>query len=417
MKKKDLLKVALLAATVWFIVPAQAQDQSHAWDSFAYKASLDTITRTGWYEITLTPEIVAKCKENLADIRIADPHGQFVPYVLQAGLPLGGSPSSVDYFIDFPILLSPKGADPFMNVVVRNVSNRPVNSLQLFIRNTSVQRVFTLSGSDDREHWYIIKEHIALGPGTADSATYYSQRIDLPPSSYPYFKIGQEGKGLPLKIFKVGTNTSHVMDVEGEIFNTPDPAISRKDSSDYSYITLTYKEPYIVDELTLTISSPALYKRRAKIYDKEHPLYGVHVIIDPASPVYLLPPFKTREIMIEIDNGDNPPLVIDKISSSQLSRHLLSYLQPGQGYQLLVGNDKMTAPKYDLQSFADTIDRVPAHIRPGTLTSVSRPSPPPAKVSSWDYKGVYLWGAIVVVLLLLVWLCLNMLKSIRESRQ
>jgi len=411
MRKKSPLKVALLAGALLLANRGWAQQ-----DSFAYRASLDTIKRAGWYEISLTPEIVAKCKENLADIRIADPHGQFIPYVLQSTPPFWDLRSSADYFIDFPILLSPKGVDPFRNVVVRNTSSRPVNSLLLSIRNTSVQRLFTLSGSDDREHWYIIKEHVAFGPGTTDSATSYSQRVDLPPSNYTYFKISQEGKGLPLMLFQVGTNTSHVMDVVGAGFKTPDPAISRKDSGDHSYITLSYKEPYIVDELTLTISSPALYKRSAKIYDKDHALYGVHVMIDPATQVYTLPPFKTREIMIDIDNGDNPPLVIDKILSTQSSRHLLSYLQPGQGYQLLVGNDKAAAPNYDLQSFADTISRTPAYILPGKLTAAGRPSPSPAKESFRDYKGIYLWTAIIVVLLLLIWLCLNMLKSVQRRQ-
>ncbi|HVU57623.1 MAG TPA: hypothetical protein VHD83_21315 [Puia sp.] len=417
MKKKGLLKGLLLMATVWFVLPGrgQAQDAIARQDSFAYKAPLYTIERAGWYKIPLTPAIVAKSKENLSDIRIADPYGKLVPYVLQAALPLQGMSASVDFFIEFPILLSQKEADTYTNVVVRNISTRPVNSLQLYIRNTGVRRLFTLSGSDDRDHWYIIKEHIALGPGSADSTTYYIQRIDLPASNYKYFKVSQEGKGLPIQIVKMGTTTQHI--VSGESYITPAPAIFRKDSGDHTYITLTYKEPYIVDELILPVSSPALYRRKAKIYDKERSFYGVNVIIDPANDHYLLPPFKTREIMIEINNGDNPPLVIDKIVSTQGGRYLLSYLQPGQGYQLLAGNDKAAAPQYDLQSFADTIDREPPSILPGTLTAVGRPSPSPAKDSSRDYKGVYLWTAIVVVLILLIWLCLNMLRSIRGSRE
>jgi hypothetical protein len=406
MKERNLFRSLLMAGILFGGHRVWAQQ-----DSFSYRAPLDTIRSAGWYRISLTPEIIAKCKADLADARIVDPNGKFVPCVLQSDLPL----LTKEGFCEFPILLSQKEIDTYTNAEVRNISPRPVNSLLVYIRNTGVRRSFTLSGSDDRDHWYMIRDHIALEPSGADSTTYDIQRIDFPASNYKYFKILQEGKGLPLKIIKVGIATRVSARPGG--FITPDPVLSRKDSGNYSYIKLAYKEPYLTDRLDLVISSPALYKRKARIYDNESQSYGENVVLEPAHHFYLLPPFKTHEIMLEIDNADNPPLVIEKAFTSQFNRYLLSYLQPGVGYQLLLGNSHATAPEYDLKYFADTISQDPPAILPGTLTSVNKTARATIKEPSRDYKGVYLWAAIIAVLLLLIWLCLNMLKSIRESRR
>ena len=118
---------------------------------------------------------------------------------------------------------------------------------------------------------------------------------------------------------------------------------------------------------------------------------------------------------LDIDNEDNAPLVLDKVEASQKERYLLTWLEPGK-YELLVGDKHATMPKYDLKYFVDTVSQEPAALMPDALASINFHPPTPIK-SSRDYKGVYLWTAIVAVLLLLIWLCLNMLKSIRESRQ
>jgi hypothetical protein len=50
--------------------------------SFNWQASLDTIPKEGFYQILLTPEIVAKCsKDNLADLRLITADNRFVSYV------------------------------------------------------------------------------------------------------------------------------------------------------------------------------------------------------------------------------------------------------------------------------------------------------------------------------------------------
>ena len=70
----------------WVLVAGMALVfcRSGAQGVFAWRARLeDTVRADGFYEILLTPEVVAKCRADLADVRILGPDNRFVSYVLK----------------------------------------------------------------------------------------------------------------------------------------------------------------------------------------------------------------------------------------------------------------------------------------------------------------------------------------------
>src|ERR1700742_277656 len=69
----------------WLVAACRALTFSRALAqvSFTYKAVLDTITKNAFYEIDLPPGLVAKCRIDLADLRILGPGKRFVAYVLK----------------------------------------------------------------------------------------------------------------------------------------------------------------------------------------------------------------------------------------------------------------------------------------------------------------------------------------------
>ncbi|HVW62674.1 MAG TPA: hypothetical protein VHC48_21635, partial [Puia sp.] len=157
-----------------------------------------------------------------------------------------------------------------------------------------------------------------------------------------------------------------------------------------------------------------LYKRKARLLVKEDPYRDDRLSIDPASHAFEIPSIKVRTITLDIDNEDNTPLVIGKVETSQLERYLLTWLEPGASYQLLVGNMQARAPRYDLKYFVDTVSREPRELVPGVLEAASLPAAPlPVK----DRSGVWLWGIILAVLALLVFFSLKMLKAIPGNQQ
>jgi hypothetical protein len=399
---------------------ADAQNsRPDAQNSFSYQSSLDTVAQAAFYRIRLNPELIAKCKKDLADLRISDQDGNFIPYVLKSDQPV----LSTDGFREFPILSNQQIKDSCTEVVIENQASSPLDYLLLVMKNSSAHRSAILSGSDDRLKWYAIREHIELEEAGSDTADHYVQSVTFPSSSYHFFKINLNDKGLlPLHMLKAGIYTRSF--TIGRYQDVPDPVIRQKDSSDkHSYITLSYKEPYRIDKLDLDIKGPALYRRYARIYANDTAggllvtgggLLVTGLALDPLNTSFRIPPVKTSRLLIDISNEDNAPLLIQRATSSQLDQYLMAYLQPGHSYRLLAGNDKATAPEYDLKYFVDTVSMGLHEIRPGILRSVESPKRPAARAGK-DYAGVILWSIIGAVLLLLILLSVKMVKSIPEK--
>lgn len=206
----------------------------------------------------------------------------------------------------------------------------------------------------------------------------------------------------------------------GDCQAIPAPVITRKDSSNHhSYLTLTFDAPYLVEYLDLDIRGPRLFSRKIHVLMKNDPFVWEWATVTPADHSFEVTSTKARVITLDIDNEDNPPLVIKGVAASQWRRHLLTWLQPGGSYQLLVGNAKAEAPQYDLKYFMDSVKRLPDEIVPGTLQAMQIPAPvkvTPVVVEK-GRSGFMLWVIISVVLVLLVFLSLRMLRAIAGDQK
>ena len=214
-----------------------------AQNNFTYKAALSPVPQSGFYNIALSPAIIAKCKTDLGDVRIKDNAGNEVAYILYTET----ARLNEDAFTEFPVYYSDNRA----SVIIDNILPNSINRLFLLIKNSEAQRVATLSGSDDEKHWYIIKENIVLQneyPATADA---FAQSVSFPQSSYKYFRVTMQGKNiLPLNIVKAGV---YRQSFAGSTYDTlPAPNIIQTDSANKkSYVYLALGNEYQVDKLSL----------------------------------------------------------------------------------------------------------------------------------------------------------------------
>src|SRR5579859_86083 len=119
------LVMGCVAGVAGLILPCRAQFP------YAYRANLDTVGRTAFYKIILPPELIAKCKPDLADLRVQDEAGKQIPYVLKSELPV----LSTEDFREFPILSNEKLKDSVTEIVIANRSPASIHSLLLVIKN------------------------------------------------------------------------------------------------------------------------------------------------------------------------------------------------------------------------------------------------------------------------------------------
>ena len=78
-----------------------------------------------------------------------------------------------------------------------------------------------------------------------------------------------------------------------------------------------------------------------------------------------------RELIVLIDNGDSPPLVIDAVDADRRVTQLIFLAREQGRYQLLSGNPQCSTPRYDLSELGDQLKSAAAiELRPASLVAI-----------------------------------------------
>jgi len=394
----------LTALFCGLILSASAQQ------NFKYQASLPKVDSTGFYRISLQPALVAKAKTDLADIRIIDTKGNFVPYITAGSLPQKDQKS----FVVFTLVDTRLTTDTGTTFTVENKTGLALDRLWIRLQNTAVQRKVNLAGSDDLKQWFAIQEDIPLQEAVQNSEGTYLQSLSFPASNYRYLKLLVNDKNkTPIKFLQAGIYTEYAATLSYVPVSPVE--LSRTDSNKTTYITLKLNDNYQVNKLHINITAPKYFKREVSVYQiigKEKQLLA-DAELNSAKTTDLLVAAKASQLLLLINNGDNLPLNIKSIEAYQSDESLISYLDGKQSYRLLVGDEAVQAPEYDLKFFADSIRTNLSQIRHGAVSKNTGYQTKPAKAGR-DYT-LFIWIAIIIAAALLLFLTLKMTKEVNKK--
>jgi len=100
-------------------------------------APLDSVTRTGFYRIALPPELVARCRADLGDLRIRSAGG-FVPYVLNTDV---ASPWNAGYLsVPDPVIRQKDSSDKHSYIWLEYKDAYRIDRLSMAVRGPSLYR-------------------------------------------------------------------------------------------------------------------------------------------------------------------------------------------------------------------------------------------------------------------------------------
>jgi len=404
LKKMNRLTLFILLLCV-AILPASAQK------NFKYKAALQKIDSTGFYRIGLQPELVAKAKPDLSDIRIADAKGNFVPYIQAGSLPQKSQKS----FVVFPEISNTPKTDTSTVFIIENKTGLVLDRLWVRLQNTAVKRKVNLLGSDDSNQWFAIQEDIPLQEAIQNSEGTYLQSLSFPASNYRYLKIQVNDKNKnPVKFLEAGIYTEYASTAQSYTPVAP-LNIIRADSNKTTFIDIKLNNNYQINKLHLNISAPRYYKRAVAVYqfvNNGKELLSEAELSSDKTPDLLIAA-KAKHLLLEISNGDNQPLSIGEIKAFQSDEYLVSYLEAKQSYRFVVGDSLAQAPEYDLKFFADSIGGNTPVIKHEAVVKNTGYAVA-AKPAGKDYT-VLIWVAIIVSLGLLLLLTLKMTREVKKK--
>ncbi|MEJ7737815.1 MAG: hypothetical protein WKF97_10350 [Chitinophagaceae bacterium] len=404
MKKGLLCRSLLMLAAIALITCSRAQLP------FAFKADLEKVHQAGFYKIILDPAVVAKCKDDISDIRIMDNHDTQVPYILTGDQPLFRE----SHFTELPIISIRKEKDKQTHVVIRNKPGKPISELLLIIRNTAANRTVTVSGSDDNIQWFVIQENITLDHFFNPDKDSYMQSLGFPTSSYDFFKIIINGEDLlPVNIVRAGVYEELVY--KGSFSQLPAPAVTQVDSADKSsYISLLFNDNYRINKIELDVKGPKFYQRLVSIQQGQNePVEASTHTIRSDAPAEFIIDAKTNRLNLKIWNEDNLPLRLKLVKALQSNHYLLTYLEPATSYHLVFGNERAGAPSYDLAFFKSSIGN-PAVLQAGPVKKRYQGNTGKPQRAAIQNTAL-LWIVIITVLTLLLLLTFRMARHINAK--
>lgn len=372
-------------------------------------ASLDRVTQSGYYRIPINPELTAQAREDLADIRIEDGNRNQVPYILRMSRGLMSRQS----FIEFSILNLK--TDTSRTIIELDAGAATgISNLSLLMANTAVERFTSMSGSNERNSWYIIKDRILLQNAGENRDGSYVQTIHFPYTRYRFLKLEIRNEHTdPLNILKAGIYRDTV--TAGAVMLNPLPQISTKDSSNRrSYISIRNSQPFPAGSITFITSGPRFYKREARLLAAEEngvlQEWGTVLLTSDHATSVQLDGRKFSGFSLIIENGDNPALKMEKVFTEQDLKYLVAYLEKGKAYRITAGNPSARRPDYDINHFNERIPQDLATIGYGPLkfqTQESRTAPQ----FEWNYV---LWAIIGIGILLIGYFCYRLMNEMKK---
>jgi hypothetical protein len=383
---------------------------------FRYVASLDNIPQAGFYSIRVSPELSALIQTDFADIRVADQDKHWIPHILWHGR----STINAQQFTLLPIIENNITDSGKNLLVIENTKAGGIGNLILFLKNSAVNRNAVLSGSYDRCNWYIIDDKIAINRSYETIQDEYLQDLRFPLSKYPFLKIVINNlHNDPLLITRAGWY-HEPKQILPEYLRNPLPGFTQVDSNNRTYIRVTQKEAYHFDRLSLTVSGSKFYNRELQVclpaFGKDHlpkpgKVIGSYNLRAELPAAFELPRTKTALCYIIINNADNPPLKVDTVLTEQHPVSLITYLDKGTQYQLLLGDSTARGADYDLQSFRDSIRNIHplAYSNLHTITPAGMPGKPAGE--KW------IWLSIIVAGIILTYLTYRMTEDISRSKK
>ncbi|MEM0997314.1 MAG: hypothetical protein AAGN35_09560 [Bacteroidota bacterium] len=401
------------------ILPAQVGD---------WEAQVEPSPRPAYCDILLSPELVARLNPEFGNLRLYDGQAEEVPYLVF-------SEGHVEQEVAlrwYPRVREDHWRRWYSRSYFKNPRADLIDRMVLKIRNADVRQTFWLSGSDDLQRWYIVKEDFAYASNYDPGSSYNLLTLDFPPVDYKYYKVEiRHHWHEPIQI--MGAGYYAVSETAGHYQPVPRPALAQTENNDRSVVDLDFGAAHYIDRLFFEIDGPEMYHREARLERKQ--AYGGYELLEKfvldSRSVHLLrfESLRARDLRLTVENADDKPLRVAAVQALQLQKYLTAKLAKGDSATLLIGPESQRAPVYDLAYFTSdlptrrprlrTLNLVDRRPRPDTASRPAAPpiveSAPTPKTKPFLQDKAFLWIGIVLIVGLLGYLSVRMLRDLKED--
>lgn len=373
-----------------------------------WSAPIAPVDRAGYYTIVLSPEVVGRSREDLADLRLLDSAGKEVAYLIER------EPAMYErtWLRSYKLLRNERVKRATV-VEMETDSAGVVDELLIHVRNARVSKRARITGSDDRTDWFMIQDE-CLAVGEGDGATSVLRFVDLPLSDYRYYRIVlDDSLSAPVQVLDLGHSARARS--EGRYTEIDGLTFTRLEDRSITRLAVFTRSPFRADRLRFNIRSDVPFQRRAKFAHhvsytvREHKRDVVRTGEEPLGDFTLTrtsrgnvpgPRTIVDTLFVLIENGDDRPLNITGIHALQLETRLIAKLEARAPYTITTADAKATMPRYDIAHFRDSLPEtmgtldVPA-MKARPVTPKAGPVLAPSMV--WVWAAIIGIGAVIAI--------------------
>jgi hypothetical protein len=403
---------------------------------YTHQAIIKTDQHKGLYKIALNPDYKQYMSPNLHDMRIYDSAKKEVPYVVLSEPLLKSKSDFKEYEIisqkhfnaNSTIHLNWHSTYAYTELIIKNASKESISNIAFNINNSDAYKYCAIEGSDDLKQWYSVSEKQELSLAYNDVYTNQYKCIYFPLTNYMYYRLlVEDWHSQPLKINSAGCFKNSV--IAGKLNDLLfAKTITEDPKTKTTLIKLSFTNNQQINRIDFKIKEPRLYKRHVVLYAmrthvikmktesyKEN-LYEFDLSSD--KPLFIdVPPILEKELFIEIDNNDNPPLEIESITCKQLASYLICDFKANHTYTLMCGNELLKTPEYDLINFVSQVPQLlpEAAISPMTELKDTTPVELKKEVSFFETKQ-FLWICLVIGAIAIFLFSRSLLKDMGSDK-
>lgn len=392
-----------------------------AFQGFAqnYTGTLSKVNQDGLQLILLNPEVRSATNSNTNFFRILDANKNEVPFV-------NFKPKNENKldFIELPIVSKQILNDSLTSIKIENKSERSLNSLVVIIANTSVVKNYNVSGSNDGENWFGLVQNQQLTNLNSEKEKQVEKTISFPLNNYSFLRIDfYDKKSLPINLMKVGfyqSEINYVNQLELEDFTQK---VNLNKEKKKTQINIQFQSPQVISKINFDIRSDLYFrnarilvnksrkiKKRTENYQEE---IASFVLNSKTNNQFSLNDFFEKEFIIEIDNQDNQPLEINKISFFQSPEYVLTNLKTTTNYTVVI-DSTLSKPNYDLQNFEFGNSKDLKVLTIENLKKATQVKAQSQEQKFWQTKW-FLWICIIVGGLVVGYFAFGLLKDMKEK--
>jgi hypothetical protein len=409
--RKIFLAISLLLA---FNVSAQLT-------TYTYNRKLGKVIKESFYSIPLSPEITARSKSGLNDMRIYNISGTDtleIPYLTEW---MGDK--TEDLPITFELINDVTNLKCCSYVTLKMNERKVINTINLDVVESNFDKILTIEGSNDNKEWFMIKDHLRIVGFDNDVVDFRSTSISFPSAEYNYFRIKFDDDGSP----KITVNNASAFEsritkghydqlaVKGQIQTenkkekTSDLIIDLQDNNMLSYVILkSGSQDDFYRNINIYSSTGIYHTPKGDVEGWR--MVNSGVIISSVDNYFPLGNIQTNRLKVEVINYDNQPITLNEVKVYSEKIALVTKLPVSDQLYLAYGKENDIAPVYDLVHFKD---KIPAALDVLSLgkeelkikTTLNASSEPLVKNKMW------LWLVMGVVILLIGYFAFSMIRK------